>query len=156
MQESSRVDLQSKENEKALEMLNRLTKKTKGRYETGLLWRNEKVVLPDSFPMAIKRLYSLEKQGSEVVRILGAKVADYVEKGYARKLSTTDLEYDGAVWYLPLFGVIHPKKPGKLRMVFDAAAKVKSVSLNSNLMKGPDMYTSIDILRRFRERLYTG
>lgn len=92
-----------------------------------------------------------------MTRTIDEKIADYVTKGYARKLSKGELQYNGPTWYLPLFGVTHPKKPGKIRMVFDAAAKVKSVSLNSFLLKGPDLYTSIiDILRRFRERLYTG
>lgn len=62
--------------------------------------------------------------------IIGMKIADYVKKGYARKLTPSELKYGGAVWYLPLSGVINPKKPDKIRMVFDAAAKVKGVSLN--------------------------
>lgn len=107
--------------------------------------------------MALKRLVSLEKHGPKLVRTMGAKIEDYVSKGYARKMTPEELQYEGRVWYLPLFGVIHPKKPEKIRMVFDAAAKAKSMSLNSQLLKGPDFYTSlIDILRRFRERLVTG
>lgn len=157
VQANSKINLESKDNERALEMLNRLSRKKNGRFETGLLWKSNNVVLPDSYPMALKRLVSLERQSPEMVQILGAKVADYVAKGYARKLTQKELEYDGPVWYLPLFGVIHPKKPTKVRMVFDAAAKVKNVSLNSALLQGPDLYTSlIDILRRFRERLFTG
>ncbi|VDI34624.1 Hypothetical predicted protein [Mytilus galloprovincialis] len=35
-------------------------------------------------------------------------------------------------WYLPLFGVYHPKKPDQIRGVFDSSsAKCNGVSLNS-------------------------
>lgn len=55
-------------------------------------------------------------------------------------------------WYLPHFGVTNPNKPGKLRIVFDAAATSNGVSLNSMLLTGPDLLNPIlDILFRFRE-----
>lgn len=106
--------------------------------------------------MAMKRLISLEKQGDEMVKRIGDKIQEYVDKGYVRKLSESEVkELGNNVWYLPVFGVIHPKKPDKLRMVFDGAAKFKSVSLNSMLLIGPDELASlIDILRRFREKLF--
>ena len=34
-------------------------------------------------------------------------------------------------WYLPHFGIYHPKKPDKIRVVFDSAAKCNRISLNS-------------------------
>lgn len=42
-------------------------------------------------------------------------------------------------WYLPNFPVFNLNKPTKLRIVWDAAARVGGVSLNSFLFKGPDL-----------------
>ncbi|XP_014671055.1 PREDICTED: uncharacterized protein LOC106811851, partial [Priapulus caudatus] len=55
-------------------------------------------------------------------------------------------------WYLPLFGVYHPKKPGKIRGVFDSSAIYEGLSLNKVLLKGPDLTNSlIGVLLRFRQ-----
>jgi hypothetical protein len=36
----------------------------------------------------------------------------------------------GECWYLPLFGVYHPRKPDQIRGVFDSSAIFEGVSLN--------------------------
>lgn len=41
-------------------------------------------------------------------------------------------------WYLPIFGVFHPKK-NKIRVDFVSSAKFQGVSLNDVLMTGPDL-----------------
>lgn len=80
-------------------------------------------------------------------------INDFMSKGYIRKLSKHEQREHGAhTWYLPVFPVFNPKKPEKLRLVWDGAAKVKGISLNSELMAGPDQLIPLpDILRRFRE-----
>lgn len=32
------------------------------------------------------------------------------------------LTQDGECWYLPVFGIYHPKKPGQIGCVFDSSA----------------------------------
>ena len=55
-------------------------------------------------------------------------------------------------WYIPHHGVTHPRKK-KLRVVFDASAQFKDVSLNQHLLPGPDQMNSLPgILCRFREQ----
>lgn len=55
-------------------------------------------------------------------------------------------------WYIPHFGVYHPKKPDKIRVVFDGSAKVGGMCLNDYLLQGPDQLNSlVGILLRFRE-----
>lgn len=59
---------------------------------------------------------------------------------------------DGSVWYLPHHGVYHPKKPSKIRVVFDCSAEYKGEVLNRHLLQGPDLTNSlIGILCRFRK-----
>ena len=78
---------------------------------------------------------------------------EYVDKGYAQPLTTTEfLSKSGREYYLPHHGVENTNK-SKIRIVFDAAA-YGGLSLNSNLLKGPDMTSSlVSVLFRFREGL---
>ena len=58
----------------------------------------------------------------------------------------------GIGWYIPHHGVYHPKKPGKLRVVFDCSAKFRGISLNDTLLTGPDLINSlVGVLCRFRK-----
>ncbi|XP_069109740.1 uncharacterized protein [Argopecten irradians] len=62
------------------------------------------------------------------------------------------LNDDEECWYLPLFGVYHPKKPDKIRGFFDSSAKHEGLSLNQVLMKGPDLTNNLlGVLLRFRK-----
>lgn len=54
-------------------------------------------------------------------------------------------------WYLPIFGVYHPRKPNQLRAVFDSSAKYRGILLNDTLYTSPDLTNSLlGILLRFR------
>lgn len=84
---------------------------------------------------------------------LKVKIEEYVSKGYARRLSSQEVaEGHHRSWYLPIFPVLNPNKPGKLRIVWDAAATAQGVSLNSVLLKGPDQLASLtSVIYKFRE-----
>ena len=49
--------------------------------------------------------------------------------------------------------MFNPNKPGKLRFVFDAAAKARGMSLNDALFPGPDLLNQlVGVLMKFRQR----
>ena len=77
----------------------------------------------------------------------------YISSAFARKLSERELAEDSNTqWYLPHQPVTSPTKPGKVRIVFDAAAEYEGTSLNKNLLSGPDMTNSlVSGLLRFRQ-----
>ncbi|XP_055645110.1 uncharacterized protein LOC129780638 [Toxorhynchites rutilus septentrionalis] len=131
---------------------------TSGRLQTGLIWKYDGVELPDSRPLAEKRLRCLEKRLSRDP-VLYSKVrqqmSDYLEKGYSHKATVEELSrFDPRrTWYLPIGIVLNPRKPDKVRVIWDAAAKVEGISLNSMLLKGPDLLTSLlSVLFGYRER----
>ncbi|XP_058128534.1 uncharacterized protein LOC131292813, partial [Anopheles ziemanni] len=145
--------LMAADDERAMNILQTRTSFNGTRYETGLLWRFDNVNLPPNKDMALRRHQNLERRMEkypELARVLKQTIADYCRKDYIRELST--IEQADVKWYLPIFPVVNPNKPGKVRIVWDAAAKTyQGLSLNSMLLKGPDLVTPLfDILLRFR------
>ncbi|XP_053699354.1 uncharacterized protein LOC128746327 [Sabethes cyaneus] len=154
---SGNVTLRSKEEQCALDLLAQTTVRVGQKFETGLLWKDPDVELPDSYTMALRRLECLERKmlrdPSLKANVL-QQMQDFVKKVYIHKATTDELkEADPRrIWYLPIGVVTNPKKPGKIRIVWDAAAKVSGVSLNSVLMKGPDQLVPLlGVLFRFRQ-----
>ncbi|XP_058811282.1 uncharacterized protein LOC131676179 [Topomyia yanbarensis] len=148
--------LLSHEDQRAQSMLESLTRPVDSRFESGLLWKYDSVRLPDSAAMALRRWRCLDnrmKKDPLLAGELNAKIQDHINKGYIRKLSAEELEVNHPrVWYLPIFPIVNPNKPGKTRLVWDAAATAFGVSLNSVLLKGPDQLTSLlSVLIQFRE-----
>ena len=79
-------------------------------------------------------------------------MTDYIDKGYAVKLSEQEAALTcNRTWYLPHHGVINPNK-SKLRVVYDAAAEYGGTSLNKELFQGPQLNNSlVGVLLRFRK-----
>ncbi|XP_058816795.1 uncharacterized protein LOC131680089 [Topomyia yanbarensis] len=83
------VLLESEEERRAREILEKTTVCTGDRFVTGLLWRQDDVAFPDSFPMALKRLKSLERKLSKDPAFeanIKQQIRENTAKGYARKL----------------------------------------------------------------------
>ena len=76
---------------------------------------------------------------------------DIIAKSYARK--STIGTASRKTWYLPHHGVYYPKKPVKIRVVFDFSADYKGRCLNKELLSGPDQI--VGVLLRFREEQIT-
>ena len=75
-----------------------------------------------------------------------------LEKGHAEPVPKTELSHSTSRWYLHHFGVYHPQKPDKIRVVFDSAVESKGTSLNKVLLPGPDLKNNIlGVLLRFRQ-----
>ncbi|CAL8128201.1 unnamed protein product [Orchesella dallaii] len=145
----------SLEEKKALQIMESTTIKIDDRWQTGLLWRCEDIKLPDSYSEALNRLCATERRMERDKLFHAAymnKIDEYRDKGFIRKLSVGEASSENErTFYIPHFGVTNPNKPGKFRLVFDAAAKSKGVSLNDCLLTGPDLLRSLtSVLWNFR------
>ncbi|XP_074645920.1 uncharacterized protein LOC141902179 [Tubulanus polymorphus] len=149
----SKMEVQSLEDTRTQKMLEDNTHLVDGHYETKLLWQKSDVKLPDNKPCALNRLRSVEtmlKNDAKKADAYSKTFQTYLEKGYARKLTAEEADVPSPKqWFLPHHSVCNPKK--KLRVVFDAASRYQGVSLNNQLMSGPDFLQRIPgILLRFR------
>ena len=75
---------------------------------------------------------------------------DILENGHAERIpASSSNRKDGRVWYIH-HGIYHPKKPDKIRVVFDCSATFGGESLNNHLLQGPDLTNKlIGVLCRF-------
>ena len=147
-----------KEGDKALEMLKTTTKFDGERYEVGLLWKNAKPQLPNNYSSAVSQLKSLERrlEKDEILKQRYKETKDVdVQKGFVRILDEVEIENTKSDlhWYVPHLPVLNPNKPNKVRQVCNVASKFGGISLDDNLMAGPDLLQSlIGIIFRFREK----
>lgn len=151
--------LESIEEIRAREMLEKYTVRRDDRFVAPLLWREDNIKMPSSYKMAKWREACRETKldkNPDLKERYDKKIEQYLSKGYARKLSEEEImKYEAREWYLPHFPVVNPNKPGKTRPVFDAAAKVGKESLNSYLLRGPDLFVDmIEVLLNFRVGQY--
>ena len=146
----------SQEDKIFMRKVNHSLQTVKGHFQIGLPLRESDVNLPNNKVQAQHRLRSLErrmKRDDKYKTDYCAFMSSIIDKEYAEEVPATELKRnDGKVWYIPHHGVYHPRKPNKIRVVFDCAAKHNGVSLNSKLLQGPDLMNSLfGVLLRFRE-----
>jgi hypothetical protein len=150
-------DSRSVEDQRSIKKLDEGTCFVQGHYEVPMLWRDEAKQMPNNRLLAERRFYSLNKRfvaDLEFKAKYAKAMNDYIDKGYARKMDAEEIfTTSRKTWYLPHHSVTNPKKPEKVRIVFDAAAAYQNVSLNSCLMTGPDLLNSLfGVIQRFRTK----
>ncbi|XP_067047856.1 uncharacterized protein [Acropora muricata] len=146
----------SLDDKRALEIMESSAVLKEGHYEIALPWRYSPSSLPNNRVLAEHRLKLLRRRlakDPDLFQKYSSFIDNLLDKDYARKVPDHQVNESGkAAWFLPHHPVFHPKKPEKVRVVFDCAAKYRGVSLNNVLLPGPDMTNSlVGVLTRFRQ-----
>lgn len=145
----------SQEDKQFMQSVQRTTKCEDGHYCIGLPLRQETVKMPNNRRVAEQRAINLKsklKKNQAFLEDYKTFMNSLFEKGYAEEIPPEQLNRDDhRIWYIPHHGVYHPRKK-KIRVVFDCTASYQDVSLNGELLQGPDLTNSlIGVLQRFRE-----
>ena len=123
-------------------------------YTLNIPFKERPPQLPYNKSMALHRLRLTTKRFQrdiEMHKAYSSGMTELIEKGYAELVPDIERN-DCCVMYIPHHAVVHPKKPGKLRIVWDCAAKVQGTSLNDKVYQGPDLTNSlVGVLVRFRQ-----
>lgn len=124
--ENSQEKTLSPEDRRAQKILETSMTRVGKRFETGLVWKRDDIVLPDSKTNALRRLYSTERIVGKIKSLAEMNSNKFKEMEakqyirYIRKLSQNEAnETSGKAWY----------KPSKLRIVYDASAKTNRTRL---------------------------
>ena len=146
----------SVEDKEALSIMeDSVTRTSDGHYQLSMPWRKGVVVPNDNYESALTRLRGLKRRlqrDNDLHVKYTTEMERNLEKGYAQRVPDEKLETVSPVWYLPHHPVLNPNKPGKVRIVFDCAAKYLGVSLNDQLLSGPDLTNNLTgVLIRFRQ-----
>ena len=132
-----------------------LTYTDSGRYTVGIPWKRKPPSVPNSYAMAMKRLKSTEKRLKDEPKWANEYrqvFQKYLEKGYVSRVHQPSKQRAG--FCLSHFPIVRlGRETTKVRVVFDAAAKVDGESLNSYIHPGPKLQRCItDVLLKFREK----
>lgn len=121
-----------------------IVKDNSGHYTLDIPFRKWPPGLCFNRDMADRRLQSLKRRlqrDDELAETYREGMAKLLNDGHAELI--TDDGPPGATWYLPHHPVFNPKKPGRVRIVFDCSAVKNGMSLNSKVLQGPDLTNSL-------------
>ena len=122
-----------------------------GHFQVPIPWKAN-IEVPNNRQMALRRLMSTQKNlvKRDLLVLYDAEINKLIDKGYAEYVPPGPPT--GPVWYVPHHPVLNPKKPGKVRIVYDCAAKFQGESLNDKCYSGPDLNNRLlHVLLRFRQ-----
>ncbi|XP_064650125.1 uncharacterized protein LOC135501515 [Lineus longissimus] len=145
----------SQEDKQFMELMEESIHVKDGHYEMKLPFRREDIRLPNNYTQAMQRLSCLKNKmsrNSKFHQDYRVFMHEIINKGYAEEVPADELNPDdGKVWYIPHHGVYHPRKPEKIRVVFDCSAKYAGISINDVLLQGPNLTNNlVGVLLRFR------
>ncbi|XP_049319056.1 uncharacterized protein LOC125780640 [Astyanax mexicanus] len=152
---ASEVSYISQEDRRFLSTLKEGIKlKRDGHYEMPLPFKKDRPNLPDNKVCAFHRLKCLERKlrrDEQYNKDYKSFMDETITRGDAERVPKEDMHKTPA-WYIPHHGVYHPRKPGRIRVVFDCSAKFQGTSLNDHLLTGPELTnTLVGVLLRFRK-----
>ena len=101
-----------------------------------MLWKHIDSRLPNHHEMALRRLRSFHERflrNPNLFEKYKQTINTYIKEGYARKMTKEEtMNISDKTWYLLHHPVFHPQKPGKVLVVFGAAAKYRAKSWIKN------------------------
>ncbi|KAL4230450.1 hypothetical protein ACF0H5_010832 [Mactra antiquata] len=113
----------------------------------------ERPTLPNNKSLALLRLGHLKRKLTGDKRYhehYNKFMNDIISRGDAELVKSEGVS--GNEWYIPHHGVYHPRKPDKIRVVFDCSVRYKDTTLNQHLLTGPDLTNELaGVLCRFRQ-----
>jgi len=141
---------------RAMKIWNESAKYVDGRYEFDIPFKYFPPNLPDNESLARQRLESLRRRlvrNDNLKEKYCSGMNELLKNGYSELVPADEIEATNTVTcYLPHHPVFSVNKPEGVRIVFDCAAKYNGVSLNDQVLQGPDLTNKlIGVLLRFRE-----
>ena len=148
----------SYEDRKVLDLWDREIEHKDGHYVIPIPWKDETATMPNNKHAATSRLNNLTSRlcKTDMLEQYSGQLKKMEMDGYAEKVPVEETYVqDNKVWYLLHHAVVSAAKPGKVRVVFDCAAKHGEVCLNNQCLQGPDLNNKlIHVLLRFRQYKY--
>ena len=121
------------------------SKLVENHYVVPIPWKDPHEAIPNNFGPAKGRLDFLVKklQKQNLVSKYEGEIGKLLDKSYAEMFPEVEVFSSRRVWYLPHHRITTVKKPDKLRVVYDCAAKYQGASLNDRCYQGPDLINNL-------------
>ena len=119
----------------AYDLMTKSVRSVNGHFELHHLWKNDAILMPNSFVTAKKRLIEIKRR-QQRDHLLKQKYCE-LENEYVEVVLNEQIKSQ-RVWYIPYYPIMNPRKSEKVRVVYDCVARSNHTSLNDDFMTGSD------------------